>query len=216
MVFRDVTMERRTQDALVAQEKLAVAGRLAATIAHEINNPLGSVLDMLYLMRNGVSEDESKQYMQMAEAELTRVGADCSRDAWAVSRVAGAHRRWTWGRRCRTYFCSWNADLRNWVFTCTTDLPPDICIMGFPAELRQVFTNLVTNAVEAAGRGGELRVSVALGGDAADQRRARPGQGRCRHNQRQRPGDRRSVCCHSCSSHFLRPRGSAAQDSGYG
>ena len=40
MVFRDVTMERRTQDALIAKEKLAVAGRLAATIAHEIHNPL--------------------------------------------------------------------------------------------------------------------------------------------------------------------------------
>ena len=59
LVFRDITMERRTQEALLANEKLAVAGRLAATIAHEIHNPLDSVSNLLYLMRNGATEEES-------------------------------------------------------------------------------------------------------------------------------------------------------------
>ena len=63
----------RTQDALLANEKLAVAGRLAATIAHEIHNPLDSVSNLLYLMRNGATEEESKQFMDMAEQELARV-----------------------------------------------------------------------------------------------------------------------------------------------
>jgi PAS domain S-box-containing protein len=58
LVFRDITKERRTQEALLANEKLAVAGRLAATIAHEIHNPLDSVSNLLYLMRRGVSEEE--------------------------------------------------------------------------------------------------------------------------------------------------------------
>ena len=53
LVFRDITRERRTQEALLANEKLAVAGRLAATIAHEIHNPLDSVSNLLYLMRTG-------------------------------------------------------------------------------------------------------------------------------------------------------------------
>ena len=52
MVFRDVTMERRTRAALLANEKLAVAGRLAATIAHEIHNPLDSVSNLLYLLQH--------------------------------------------------------------------------------------------------------------------------------------------------------------------
>jgi PAS domain S-box-containing protein len=51
LVFRDITMERRTRAALLANEKLAVAGRLAATIAHEIHNPLDSVANLLYLLQ---------------------------------------------------------------------------------------------------------------------------------------------------------------------
>ena len=73
LVFRDITMERQTQEALMANEKLAVAGRLAATIAHEIHNPLDSVSNLLYLMRNGASPEESRQFMDMAEQELARV-----------------------------------------------------------------------------------------------------------------------------------------------
>ena len=60
LVFRDITMERKTQEALIANEKLAVAGRLAATIAHEIHNPLDSVSNLLYLMRHGATERRSR------------------------------------------------------------------------------------------------------------------------------------------------------------
>ncbi len=73
LVFRDVTMERKTQEALLANEKLAVAGRLAATIAHEIHNPLDAVSNLLYLLKDGVTPEESKQFMAMAEQELARV-----------------------------------------------------------------------------------------------------------------------------------------------
>ena len=50
LVFRDITMAIKSQEALLANEKLAVAGRLAATIAHEIHNPLDSVSNLLFLM----------------------------------------------------------------------------------------------------------------------------------------------------------------------
>ena len=73
LVFRDVTMERKTQDALLANEKLAVAGRLAATIAHEIHNPLDAVSNLLYLMETGSTPEESRQFMALAEQELARV-----------------------------------------------------------------------------------------------------------------------------------------------
>src|SRR5579871_2000076 len=73
LVFRDITMERRTQEALLASEKLAVAGRLAATIAHEIHNPLDSVSNLLYLMKNNPSAEESKEFLEMASSELDRV-----------------------------------------------------------------------------------------------------------------------------------------------
>ncbi len=169
MVFRDVTMERRTQDALVAQEKLAVAGRLAATIAHEINNPLSSVLDMLYLMRNGVNGDETEQYMHLAEAELKRVG-EIVRAMLGLYRESHAPIVVDLGSTMHDILLLMERRFSELGVRTVADLPPDICVMGFPAELRQVFTNLVSNAGEAAGRGGEVHVSVFADSSASGQR----------------------------------------------
>ena len=73
MVFRDITMERRTRAALLANEKLAVAGRLAATIAHEIHNPLDSVANLLYLLQHDPKDGEAKHFLDIAQSELARV-----------------------------------------------------------------------------------------------------------------------------------------------
>jgi len=62
MVFRNITLQIKTRAALLANEKLAVAGRLAATIAHEIHNPLDSVSNLLYLLQHEPTDEESKQF----------------------------------------------------------------------------------------------------------------------------------------------------------
>ena len=164
LVFRDVTMERRTQNAMVAQEKLAVAGRLAATIAHEINNPLSSVLDMLYLMRSGVDEEDSRQYLQMAEAELKRVG-EIVRAMLGLYRESQAPILVDLGSTMQDILLLVERRLSELGVTVSAELLPNACVMGFPAELRQVFTNLITNAAEAAGNGGEIWVTVSADGD---------------------------------------------------
>src|SRR4051794_37930724 len=64
---------RKAQDALRQAEKLAVAGRLAASIAHEINNPLEAVTNLLYLIRHSDSLPEALGYLGTAEQELSRV-----------------------------------------------------------------------------------------------------------------------------------------------
>ena len=68
---RDITQRKRAEEALRISEKLASAGRLAATVAHEINNPLESVVNLVYLARTG-ADDPSKvmEYLSMAEEEL--------------------------------------------------------------------------------------------------------------------------------------------------
>jgi len=63
----------QAQDALIKTEKLAVTGRLAASIAHEINNPLESIINLLYLMRDESSIANIRQYVSQAEQELARV-----------------------------------------------------------------------------------------------------------------------------------------------
>jgi PAS domain S-box-containing protein len=172
LVFRDITMERKTQEALIANEKLAVAGRLAATIAHEIHNPLDSVSNLLYLMRNGASPEESRQFMDMAEQELTRV-TQISRAMLGLYRESKAPVVVDLKEMLQETLLLLERRLTDMGVAISTDMPRPISVAAFPAELRQVFTNLITNAAEAAGSGGAIRISITprtAGVDAAGQK----------------------------------------------
>ncbi len=159
LVFRDITMERKTQEALMANEKLAVAGRLAATIAHEIHNPLDSVSNLIYLMRNGASQEESSRFMDMAEQELARV-TQISRAMLGLYRESKAPVVVDLKEMLEEILLLMERRLSDLGVTVSTEMPKPIEVAAFPAELRQVFTNLVTNAAEAAGPGGAVKVSV--------------------------------------------------------
>jgi PAS domain S-box-containing protein len=159
LVFRDITMERKTQDALIANEKLAVAGRLAATIAHEIHNPLDSVTNLLYLMRNGASKEETSQFMDMAEQELTRV-TQISRAMLGLYRESKAPVAVDLREMLQDILLLLERRLTELGVIVVTDMPEAVSVGAFPAELRQVFTNLITNAAEAAGQGGRVAVSI--------------------------------------------------------
>jgi len=159
LVFRDITMERKTQDALIANEKLAVAGRLAATIAHEIHNPLDSVSNLLYLMRNGATPEESTQFMDMAEQELARV-TQISRAMLGLYRESKAPVVIDLKETLQEILLLMERRFIELGVTVSTDMPQAVSVAAFPAELRQVFTNLITNAAEAASPGGEVKVSI--------------------------------------------------------
>jgi PAS domain S-box-containing protein len=159
LVFRDITLERRTQDALLANEKLAVAGRLAATIAHEIHNPLDSVCNLLYLMRTGATPEESVQFMSMAEQELARV-TQISRAMLGLYRESKTPVQVDLREMLKEILLLMERRLSDLGVTVHTEIPVAITIDGFPAELRQVFSNLITNAAEAAGRGGNIWIEI--------------------------------------------------------
>ncbi len=172
LVFRDITMERKTQDALMANEKLAVAGRLAATIAHEIHNPLDSVSNLLYLMRNGASKEESIQFMDMAEQELARV-TQISRAMLGLYRESKAPVSVDLKEMLQEILLLMDRRLSDLGVAVSTDMPKPVSVAAFPAELRQVFTNLITNAAEAADPGGEVKIRITpqtAGVDAAGQK----------------------------------------------
>jgi PAS domain S-box-containing protein len=177
LVFRDITMERKTQDALIANEKLAVAGRLAATIAHEIHNPLDSVSNLLYLMRNGASKEESSQFMDMAEQELARV-TQISRAMLGLYRESKAPVAVDLREMLQDILLLLERRLNELGVTVVTEMPEPVSVAAFPAELRQVFTNLITNAAEAAGQGGRIAVRIrpqAAGVDG-DGQKTQPGE----------------------------------------
>jgi PAS domain S-box-containing protein len=159
MVFRDITMERRTRAALLANEKLAVAGRLAATIAHEIHNPLDSVANLLYLLQQDPNDAEAKHFLDIAQSELARV-TQISRAMLSLYRESKAPVPIALKDMLDELLLLMEGRFNALGVQVSSDLPPEVTVEGFPAELRQVFTNLITNAAEAAGEGGAVSVRV--------------------------------------------------------
>jgi signal transduction histidine kinase len=159
MVFRDVTIERKTRAALLANEKLAVAGRLAATIAHEIHNPLDSVSNLLYLLQQGSDPEESKDFLQTARAELARV-TQISRAMLSLYRESKAPVPVDLKAMLEDLLLLMERRFHDLGVQITTEFPGEISVEGFPGELRQVFTNLIANAAEAAGPAGTVTVRI--------------------------------------------------------
>lgn len=159
MVFRDVTMARRTRAALVANEKLAVAGRLAATIAHEIHNPLDSVANLLYLLQGETTPEESRHFLELAQQELNRV-TQISRAMLSLYRESKAPVPIDLKDTLEDLMVLMERRMQDLGVVVKADLPEGVEVEGFPAELRQVFTNLINNAAEAAGAGGRVQVRL--------------------------------------------------------
>ena len=159
LVFRDVTMAIKSQEALLANEKLAVAGRLAATIAHEIHNPLDSVSNLLFLMDGESTPEESQQFLDMAKAEIARV-TQISRAMLSLYRESKSPVPIDMKEMLESILLLMERRFVGLGVTVSHDLPEDLIIHGFPAELRQVFTNLLTNAAEASGADKEVQLTA--------------------------------------------------------
>lgn len=153
----DRTDQKRSEAALVQAEQLATTGRLAASIAHEINNPLEAVTNFLYLLRDEQDETTRKEYVRAAELELARVSEIASntlrfyRDPKGVVRVGMS-----------ALIQSVMGLFQGRVALRGVDLDVD-CengaeVMAYQGELRQVLVNLVGNALDAMPKGGRLRV----------------------------------------------------------
>jgi PAS domain S-box-containing protein len=158
-VISDVTERRRTQAALLASEKLAVAGRLAATIAHEIHNPLDSVVNLLYMIKQGTSEEEREEFVDMAQSELARV-TNISRAMLGMHRESRIPIMLDISAIMHSVLILLERSLAKSGIYVITELTPEAFASGYPAELRQVFTNLLTNAADASEPNTTIRVKI--------------------------------------------------------
>jgi PAS domain S-box-containing protein len=161
---RDITSIRQTQEArrraeeaLVRAEKLAVAGRLAATISHEINNPLESVTNLLYLIEHASTIQETKTYCQTAQAELARVSHIVTHTLRFNRQVnvAGEEKL---SDLLDSAVAIYEGRLRHSGITLRRDYDESADMRRFGPELRQVFANLIGNAFDATRRTGILIV----------------------------------------------------------
>jgi PAS domain S-box-containing protein len=159
LVFRDVTEERRVQTALVASEKLAVAGRLAASIAHEIHNPLDSVANLHFLLAEESDPVKRAEYLRLAQQELSRT-MQISRTMLSLYREPKAPIQIDLSELIEGVLLLLDRRLQHQGIALETNIAGELMVEGFPAELRQVFTNLIVNAIEAAGVKGRVRIRM--------------------------------------------------------
>jgi signal transduction histidine kinase len=167
----DVTERKQTYDALLQSEKLAAVGRLASSIAHEINNPLESVTNLLYIVRGMEHSTEASEYLEIADRELRRV-AVIANQTLRFHKQAARPTEVTGNDIISSVLTLYHGRIINGqvdVIQRHTALRPVLCFEG---EVRQVISNLVGNALDAMRPGGRLHVRSREG---ADRRTGRPG-----------------------------------------
>jgi len=159
VVFRDVTELRKAEVTLIANEKLAVTGRLAASIAHEIHNPLDSVANLHFLIAQENDPQRRGDYLKLAQQELART-LQISRAMLSLYRESPVPVQVNLEELIGSVLLLLDRKLRDQNITVEQSYTHPVHVYGFPGELRQVFTNLIANAGEAAGPSGRVRIQV--------------------------------------------------------
>jgi PAS domain S-box-containing protein len=163
-MVEDVTEKREAQDALIRAEKMSVTGRLAASLAHEINNPLQTVVGCLGLAMEDLRRDErTNRYLVMAAREIDRA-------ARIVGELRDLNRRSTAqdqeevvvARLLKRVLDLADQQAENGHVQVRRELDDgkDLVVQGVADRLHQVFLNLTLNAIDAMPDGGELTVSL--------------------------------------------------------
>ena len=158
--IRDQLQQRKlAEEALRRSEKLAVAGRLSATIAHEINNPLEAVTNLLYLIETSDSMEAIQKYVKMAAEELARVSE-------IASHTLSFHRQPVNPIMVKlpdvieSVLALYRQRLKSSGVNVEREYGEVPEILAMTGELRQLIANLVGNAVDAMRFGGKLRIRV--------------------------------------------------------
>jgi PAS domain S-box-containing protein len=158
-ILRDVSDRKRIEQSLIQAEKIAATGRMAATIAHEINNPLEAVMNLLYLLRGKITDQDGLTYLSTAEGELARV-------SHIAKQTLGYYRE---------HAAASSASLSEIAEHALTIYEPRCAAVGIQihtffkstrkaflrrGEMMQVISNLIANSIYAMPNGGRLSVTT--------------------------------------------------------
>jgi PAS domain S-box-containing protein len=158
IIALDASERKRSEEALRRSEKLAVTGRLAASIAHEINNPLEAITNLLFLL-NGASDipDATKHYVTMAEHEVQRI-AEITQQTLRFYRQPTQPTRVTMEELLDSVLNLYQSRIHALDIRVEREYDPTLSLFCFAGEIRQVFANLVGNSIDASSNGGRLVV----------------------------------------------------------
>ena len=156
LTVADVNQQKRSEAALIQNEKLAAVGRLAASISHEINNPLEAVTNLLYLARgsSGLSA-EVRDYLATADQELARVSQIVSHTL-RFHKQATNPRALTAAELLEPTLGLYSGRLSNSDISLCLDNRSTALVTCYEGEIRQILNNLVGNAIDAMKNGGRL------------------------------------------------------------
>lgn len=154
---QEITAQKKAEQALIQSEKLAVVGRLASSIAHEINNPLEAVTNLLYLARRAETLKEAQSYMELAEVELRRVSA-ITTNTLRFHKQSSRPQEVDLNSLVAEVLSIYQARITNAKIVVDKRLSVKRKLLCFDGEIRQVISNLVSNALDAVVHGGRLQL----------------------------------------------------------
>ncbi len=170
----DITQQKRSAEALIRTEKLAIAGRLAASISHEINNPLEAVGNLLYLLLESPLNEEQRAYCTIMRDELQRV-SEIAKHTLRFHRQTTQANTTRIDRLIESVLTLFDGRLRNTDIKVVCDLSDKHEVFGFDSELRQVLANLVSNAIDAMTGSDGRRILHLRTKESTSRKSGRPG-----------------------------------------
>lgn len=158
--FHDISRLKKTEQALLESEKLALMGRTAAVIAHEINNPLAAITNLVYLLQKHPTLDQrAREYVVSLMAEVARVG-QITKQTLGFYRGSKNPVPLQLAQVADEALEACAKTLKSKGVSVTREYRTAGEMHGFPVELRQVFVNLISNAAEAVQPGGNICIEV--------------------------------------------------------
>jgi PAS domain S-box-containing protein len=155
-IVRNITETNKIERALRVTEKLAAAGRMAATVAHEINNPLEAVTNLVYLAKRDLSSnDRVAGYLELASRELDRV-AHITRQTLGFYRDTSSPVRFNVAEMLDDLLLLYEKRFESRGIKLQKQYGNDLEITALAGEIRQAFSNVITNAIDAMPEGGTL------------------------------------------------------------
>jgi two-component system NtrC family sensor kinase len=158
----EMAARKKTEEALVRSEKLASVGRMSAVIAHEINNPLAAVMDLLYLAERveGVPP-AALEYLTTVDGELKRI-AHITRQTLGFYREIVVPATFNVASLLDSVISLFQAKIKSTQTTLDRQCDKDLEFSAIHGELRQVFSNLLANSLDAVGERGKVTLRASL------------------------------------------------------
>lgn len=154
-VTQDVTALKQTREALIRSEKLALVGRLATSISHEINNPLEAVINLLYLISQNTTDEAVKAFSESAQQELARVSHIVTHTL-RFNRQPYRAAREKMSNLLDSSAAIYSPRMKSMGVQMIRDYRDDESVLCYGTEIRQVFANLIGNSFDVLKPGGRL------------------------------------------------------------